>query len=176
MYLKHLAENIQKKHRYAWRRNEKWLSIIRALHRRSRNIVVDLSRKFAKYIVLKARKTKSAIVLEDLDKLWFSASQKSSSLADKLSRFAYRKLQLAIVAKAIEYNVPIVFVNPRGTSTICPRCGAKLTYNHRLAICRNCGFVADRDTVGAINIYFKAIEYLAPCLGSWGIHSMTNET
>ncbi len=100
LYLKHYAEEVQKRHSYAWRRNEKWLEIIRALHRKSRNIVIDWSRKFAKYIALKAKKTKSAIVLEDLDKLWFNASRKSSSLADKLSRFAYRRLQHAVVTKA----------------------------------------------------------------------------
>ena len=175
LYLKHLAETVQKHHSYAWRRNRKWLDIIEALHRRSRNIVVDWSRKFAKYIVLKAKRTRSAIVLEDLEKLWFNSSQKSSSLADKLSRFAYRKLQVAIIAKAVEYNVPLILVNPRNTSTTCPRCEAKLSYNHRLTICRNCGFIADRDTVGAINIYLKAIQALAPRPGSWGTHPMTDE-
>ncbi len=175
LYLKHLAENTQKRHSYAWKRNRKWLETIRALHRKSRNIVVDWSRKFVQYIVLKAKKTKSIIILEDLDKLWFNSSQKSSSLADKLSRFAYRKLQRAVVTKAVEYNVPIILVNPRDASSLCPRCGAKLVYNYRLAICRNCGFIADRDTVGAMNIYLKALKYLAPCHGSWGTHSMPDE-
>jgi len=176
LYLKHLAEEVQKHHSYAWRRNKKWLKIIRALHRRSRNIVVDWCRKFAKYIVLKAKKTKSAIVLEDLEKLWFNASRKSSSLADKLSRFAYRKLQQAILTKAIEYNVPVIFIDPRNTSSTCPRCRYKLSYNHRLAICPRCGFMTDRDTAGAMNIYLKVFKLLAPRLGSWGIHPMTNET
>jgi len=175
LYLKHLAEDVQKRHSYAWRRNRKWLDIIRALHRRSRNVVVDWSRKFAKHIVLKARRTRSAVVLEDLERLWFNSSRKSSNLADKLSRFAYRKLQLAIITKAIEYNVPIVFMNPRNTSTACPKCGAKLVYNHRLAICPRCGFMADRDTVGAMNVYLKAIQALAPRYGSWGTHLMTDE-
>ncbi len=174
--LKHLAECVQKRHGYAWRRNRKWLDIIRALHGRGSNIVIDWCRKFAKYIVLKARKTRSAIVLELLGKLWFNSSQKSPSLADKLSRFAYRRLQLAIITKAMEYNVPIVFVNPRDTSSTCPRCGAKLEYIHRLAVCRKCGFIADRDTVGAVNIYLKALKTLAPCLGSRGTHPMTDET
>ncbi len=176
MKLKHLAEDVQKRHSYAWRRNGKWLGIIRALHGRSRNVVIDWSRKFAKYIVLKARRTRSAIVLEDLKKLWFNSSQKSFSLADKLSRFAYRKLQLAILTKAVEYNVPIIFAESKNTSSICPGCSAKLTYNHRLGICRNCGFIADRDTVGSMNIYLKAFRILAPCLGSWGTRSMTDET
>ncbi len=176
LYLKHLAEKVQKRHSYAWKRDKKWLEIIRALHRRSRNVVIDWSRKFAKQIVLKTRRTRSAVVLEDLERLWFNSSRRSSSLADMLSRFAYRKLQLAIITKAIEYNVPIIFVNPRDTSAICPTCGAKLIYDYRLAICPRCRFIADRDTVGAMNIYLKALEYLAPRLGSWGTHPMTDET
>ncbi len=176
LYLKHLAEDVQKCHSYVWRRNRKWLGIIRALHRRSRNIVVDWCRKFAKYIVLKARRTRSAIVLEDLEELWSNVSRKSSSLADKLSRFAYHKLQQAILTKAVEYNVPIVFIDPKNTSTMCPRCEYRLFYNYKLAICPRCNLIADRDTVGAMNIYLKAIKYLAPCHGSWGTHPMTNES
>ncbi len=165
LYLKHLAENVQKRHSYAWRRSIKWVETIKALHKRSRDIVIDWSHKLAKYIVLKARRTRSAIVLEDLEKLWYNSSRKLTSLADKLSRFAYRKLQLAIITKAIEYNVPILFVNPKGTSSTCPRCGNRLSYNHRLAICRKCGFMTDRDTVGAMNIYLKALKYLAHAMG-----------
>ena len=41
LHLKYLAESVQKKHSYAWKRNEKWLEIIRALHRRSKNVVID---------------------------------------------------------------------------------------------------------------------------------------
>ncbi len=164
--LKIHAERIQRKHPRMWRYSERILARIRGLHRRSRNIVVDWCRKFAKYIVLKASRTRSTVVLEDLEKLWVNASRKSSSLADKLSRLAYRRLQYAIITKAIEHNVPLVFVNPRGTSTTCPKCGAKLSYNHRLAICRKCGFVADRDTIGAMNIYIRALRSMWGSQGS----------
>ena len=175
--LKIHAEKIQEKYSRMWRYNERILDRIRSLHRRSRNIVVDWSRKFAKYIVLKAKRTRSVIVLEDLDKLWFNSSQKSSSLADKLSRFAYRKLQLAIITKAIEYNVPIMFVDPKNTSSMCPRCGAKLFYTHRLAICRKCGFITDRDTVGAMNIYLRAARRMRGSQGSPpSAPAMNNET
>ena len=175
--LKIHAEKLQKKHPRMWRYNEKTLSRIKSFHRRSRNIVLDWSRKFAKYIVLKAKRTRSVIVLEDLGKLWFSSSRKSRTLADKLSRFAYRRLQSAIITKAIEYNVPIIFVDPRNTSSTCPRCGAKLVYEHRLAICRKCGLIADRDTVGAMNIYLRGLRSMWESIGSSpNAPPMNNET
>ena len=164
--LKIHAEKLQKKHPRMWRYNNKILNRVKSLHRRSRNIVIDWSRKFAKYVVFKARRIRSAVVLEDLEKLWFNTSQKSSRLADKLSRFAYRKLQHAIITKAVEYNVPVIFVNPKCTSTVCPRCGAKLSYNHRLTICSRCGFIADRDVVGAMNIYIRALRRMRGSQGS----------
>ncbi|RLG58999.1 transposase, partial [Candidatus Geothermarchaeota archaeon] len=163
--LKAYAEELQRKYPKRWRYNLRILNRIRSLHRRARNIVVDWCRKFAKYIVLKARKTGSAIVLEDLEKLWQTRSQSDSKLAWKLSRFAYRKLQLAIITKAIEYQVPIIFVNPRSTSKACPRCGSELRYWHRLGICPVCGYKRDRDVIGAINIYQRALKGMCGVLG-----------
>ena len=174
--LKHLAEEVQKRHPYSWRRNKRLLRLIGSLHRRSARIVLDWSRKVAKYVVSKAKRMRAAIAVEELEKLWHSASQKSSSLADRLSRFAYRKLLQAIEAKCIEHNVPVIHVDPRNTSKTCPRCGSRLRYEHRLAICPRCGFTADRDTVGAMNIYKRALAALAPPPGSAGPHPMTNET
>jgi putative transposase len=170
--LKNLAEHIQKRHPYSWRRNTKMLKLVGSLHRRSARIVLDWSRKIAKYIVLKAKRLGAAVVVEDLERLWHNASQKSSTLADKLSRLAYRKLIQAIEAKVAEYNVPLVYVSPRHTSRTCPRCGAELRYWHRLAICLYCGFIADRDAVGAVNIHKRALTAIMPrALGrgsTWG--------
>ncbi len=123
LYLKIHAERVQKKYPRMWRYSKRILNRIRSLHRRSRNIVIDWSRKFA-------------------------------------------KLQLAIVTKAIEYNIPVIYVNPRGTSTLCPKCGAKLSYTHRLAICGNCGFIADRDTVGTMNVHLRGLRGMWGSLGS----------
>mgnify|MGYP000489323227 CR=1 FL=1 len=164
--LKIHAERLQKKYPRMWRYNKRILNRIKNLHRRGKNIVIDWCCKFARYIVLKAKKTKSIIVLEDLEKLWFNISRKFSTLANKLSRFAYHKLQRSIITKAVEYNVPILLVNPKDTSTMCPRCEAKLSYTHRLAICHRCGFIADRDKVGAMNIYLRALRGMCPSLGS----------
>ena len=107
--------------------------------------------------MLKAKRYQYAIVLEELTHLRENSIDSRSKLVWKLSMFTYRKLQESIVSKAIEYNVPVIFVNPMNTSTTCPKCGNKLTYIHRLAICSKCGFIADRDTTGAMNIWLKAL-------------------
>ena len=175
--LKAHAENIQKKYPNRWRYNKRIFNRIRELHRRARNIVSDWCRKVAKYIVLKAKKLRACIVLEDLEKLWYARSQKDPRLAWKLSRFAYRKLQLAIITKAVEYNVPVAFVDPRGTSSTCPRCGSKLEYVYRLGYCRNCGLIADRDTIGVINLYLRVFNGDVPGCGSRvNAPAMKNET
>ena len=151
------AEEIQKKYPKRWRYSERALNRIRFLYRRARNIIIDWSRKIAKVVVLKTKKHNYAIVLEDLEHLHVNITKNERNAIWKLSMLAYRKLQGAIISKAIEHSVPIVFVNPRNTSSVCPRCGSKLIYTYRLAICRKCRFVSDRDTVGAMNIWLRVL-------------------
>ncbi|WP_054844766.1 zinc ribbon domain-containing protein [Vulcanisaeta souniana] len=87
-----------------------------------------------------------------------SINKKDGGVRWKLTLFAYRRLQHAVIAKAVEYNVPVVFVDPRDTSNVCPMCGgARLNYIHRLAYCLRCGFIGDRDVVGATNIWLRAL-------------------
>ncbi|WP_252900620.1 RNA-guided endonuclease TnpB family protein [Vulcanisaeta sp. JCM 14467] len=171
------AEELQRRYPKRWRYNERILSRIKALHRRTRNIINDSSWKLAKEIVTKAYKHKHAIILEDLEHLRDSINGKDDGIRWKLTLFAYRRLRHAVIAKAIEHNVPVIIVDPRNTSTTCPRCGSRLTYIHRLAFCRNCGFIGDRDVVGAMNIWLRAVQACAGLPGSTQSASpMNNET
>jgi putative transposase len=160
------AEELQKKYAKRWRFNEKILSRVKALHRKSRNIVIDWSWKLAKHVVLKALKHGYAIALENLDGLRENTNSKSGEVAWKFTMFAYRRLQHSVISKALEYGVPIVVVDPRSTSSTCPRCGEKLVYIYRLAVCRRCGFKADRDSVGVVNIWLRALQAYAGVPGS----------
>jgi len=160
------AEEIQRKYPKKWKYNEKILKRIRTLHKKARNIVVDWCRKFAKEIVLKAKKHNYTIALENLTRLHENMSTNKDIFVWKLSMFAYRKLQEAILNKAIEYNTPIAFINPRNTSSTCPRCYTKLSYDHRLATCSKCGLIADRDRIGAMNIWLRFIHAYAGEHGS----------
>ncbi len=171
------AEELQRKYPKRWRYNERILNRGRCLHKRARNIVIDWCRKFAKEIVLKAKKQNYTIVLENLTRLHENTSKNKDIIVWKLSMFAYRKLEEAIVNKAIEFNVPIAYINPWNTSSRCQRCYAKLSYNYRLAICSRCGFVADRDRVGAVNIWLRYIYAYAGMLGSsLSVPAMKDET
>lgn len=104
------------------------------------------------------RKHGYAIVLEDSENLHRNMNKNKNTIAWEPAMFAYRKLQKSIVSKAIEYNVPVIFVNPKNSSSVCPRYRGKLTYSHRLTTCPRCGLIADRDKVGVMNIWFKAFE------------------
>jgi putative transposase len=159
------AEELQRKYPKRWRYSKRILNRIRKLHGKARNIVTDWSWKLAKQIVLKALRRGHAIALEDLNGLRKRAGNVNDIVAWKFTMFAYRRLQHAVIAKAIEYSVPVVVVNPRGTSSLCPICGHKLTYIHRLAICERCSFIADRDTVGAMNIWLRALHAHAGACG-----------
>jgi len=60
------AEGLQRKYPKRWRYNERILNRVKSLHQRAKNIVIDGSRKFAKRLVLFAKRKKYTIVLEEL--------------------------------------------------------------------------------------------------------------
>ena len=81
----------------------------------------------------------------------------------KTMHLDYRTLQNAIVTKAIEYNVPLYFIDPRGTSKSCYRCGSELVFHGRLGVCPKYGLVADRDKNASLNIYKRVWESQGLC-------------
>ena len=160
------AEELQRKYPRMWKYNGRILSRIKALHRRDRNIINDFCWKLAREIVVKAHRQRHAVVLEDLEHLRKSINGKSSGVRWRLTLFAYRRFQHVVISKAIECNIPIIVVDPRNTSSTCPRCGSRLVYVNRLAICETCGFRRDRDTIGAMNIWLRALQAYAGEPGS----------
>ncbi len=167
--LKKYAEKVQKKHPRTWKRSRRLLERVRRYHRRSRNIVLDSVRKLALNIVRRARRMGYAVAVEDLAGLWRGRSRNGPSrLTRVLSRFAYGKLMQTIIAKAVEHGVPLLLVDPRGTSTTCPRCGSKLEADGRTVHCPRCGLWVDRDYAAAMNIHRRAMSTLTGMRGALG--------
>ncbi len=58
-------------------------------------------------------------------------------------------------------GVPLAIVDPRGTSSECPNCDTELEENgYRRLKCLSCGFEADRDVVGKLNIRKRVLKTL----------------
>ncbi|MDG7035351.1 MAG: transposase [Nitrososphaerota archaeon] len=147
---------------------------------RSRRYRDELYRRFAqKVIIPAAMKFKSVIAIEDLNAAEMVA--RTSGLPSQERKFhrllnatALRTLQKMIREAAQAKGVPIIEVDPRGTSQCCPRCNPDLDVSldkgkfypddangHPERVkCPNCGYENDADWIGAWNIAGRAIKTL----------------
>jgi len=100
---------------------------------------------------------RSAVVLEDLNGL--REDRKGGSKFNKrLTLWFYRKAQFCIEYEAKERGLQVAKVDPRGTSSRCPRCGAKLVeVGHRRLRCPRCGLEGDRDVIATIHIVLQVV-------------------
>jgi len=161
-----LAENLQKRYsspRYpAWRRRRGILNRIRSYHRKSRNILEDWARKTSLEIVRFAKKLGYAVAREDLTGLINSLRRiKNKDHRTKLIIMGYSRLGRWIDWQAMKLGAPLVIVDPRGTSSECPKCDSKLEENgYRRLRCPRCKFEADRDVIGKLNIRKRALKKL----------------
>jgi len=108
----------------------------------------------AKELVLMAKERRYGIAIENLKGLRHGKVGKRHR--KRLHKWAYRDLINKIVYKAKLHGVPVMFVNPKGTSRTCSRCGAKGRVKSRWFVCPKCGFQLDRDLNAARNIAKKA--------------------
>ena len=104
----------------------------------------------------------STIVLEDLRN--YEPPKHWHKLSRKLSNWLRGALYDILKYKAQRLGINLVRVNPRWTSSFCPRCGAKgekisdprarqVIKSGRFFYCGSCTYLADRDYIAAINIY-----------------------
>ncbi len=108
------------------------------------------------------------IVLEDLRS--YEPPKNKRKLSRKLSNWMRGALYKILRYKAKRVGIQILRVNPRWTSSYCPRCGQKgqkirdtrdrrQNKRGRMFECPACLFLADRDYIGALNIYRMYQEY-----------------
>ena len=73
----------------------------------------------------------------------------------------YSRLGRWIDWQAEKQGGPLAIVNPNETSSECPKCNSKLEENgYRRLRCPRCGFEADRDVIGKLNIRKRALKIL----------------
>jgi len=148
-------ERIQRKYAKSWKFTKGVRRVIERHGERVRNISWDYTHKVGNLITELAFKHKSIIVLENLDKLRENA-KKGRKFNKKLALWFYRRIQFCIEYEAMERGLRVVKVNPRGTSSKCPKCSSKLVEDkYRMLKCNKCNFVGDRDVTATINLYKK---------------------
>jgi putative transposase len=156
-------ERIQERYPRSWRFVK---GIRRAIERhgeRIRSISWDYAHKLGDSIAKLALRFRSVVVLEDLEKLRENG-KRDKKFNKRLGLWFYRRIQFCVEYEARERNLKVVKVNPRGTSSKCPRCGGRLFEDgYRVLRCRRCGFVGDRDVTATINIYRRYVSKHPRC-------------
>jgi len=112
-----------------------------------------------------ASQKNSALAVEDLKRLNSSFKDFSRNQRIRLALWAYKKILEAIEFKAKVEGIPVIKVNPKGTSTKCPICQSKLKeVSYRRLRCPSCGFKGDRDYIASLNLRMKAPQagWIAP--------------
>jgi IS605 OrfB family transposase len=179
LHYKRLAEELQKKYsstRYnAWLRRRGIRERIRYFHRKAGNIIEDWAKKVSHKIMSLAKQHLYAIAREDLTNLVDGLRKLPKEHRVALLMLSYRRLEQWIDWQCEKNGVPIIVVDPRGTSTTCPRCNIKLVENgYRKLRCSRCGFEADRDTVAVLNIEKRALEKMWGALTPLNAPQMTD--
>ena len=150
--------------RSGFKRNDhrKKKQFFKEIQNRLQNRTTQYIHKISKDIVQNAVETKSVIAFEDLKgirKLYRKGNGQGNRYRKKMNGWQFYELQRQIQYKALWNGIPVVFVDPKRTSKLCPICGDKIQEdysNKRKLLCINCGKSMDRDVVASMNIAHKA--------------------
>jgi IS605 OrfB family transposase len=106
-------------------------------------------------LVQMAVQSHGLLVLERLDGMKGRLREASRRLRRRLlNHWSVMRFHRILRVKARAYGVPLVFVDPQGTSKTCPICGGNLRGQER--VCPSCGL--SRHYVAAINIARRGME------------------
>jgi putative transposase len=106
-------------------------------------------------LVQMAVQSHGLLVLERLDGMKGRLREASKRLRRRLlNHWSVMRFHRILGVKARAYGVPLVFVDPKGTSKTCPICGGNLRGQER--VCPSCGL--SRHYVAAINIACRGVE------------------
>ncbi|RDI29925.1 RNA-guided endonuclease InsQ/TnpB family protein [Lentzea flaviverrucosa] len=142
-------------------------SASRCLRRRARREhrhVTQVNHEIAKKMVAVAQRTGRGIALEDLSGIRDRVRPRRDQRATH-SSWPFQQLGAFIAYKAKRAGVPVITVDARYTSQMCPRC-SHVARNNRpnrdWFCCRQCGLAGPSDHVAGINVRDRARSVWAP--------------
>lgn len=147
-----LRKSLQKCGSRSAKRKLKKLSGREARFGRNTNHVVS------KAIVETAKHNRLGVAVEDLTGIGKRVRVKKAT-RDDLTSWAFYELRSFLEYKARLAGLPLRAVDPRNTSRTCPNCGHCDKGNRKTQAefaCMSCGYAANADFVGAVNIAARA--------------------
>lgn len=150
-----VRENIQKKIPTNLQKQRK---LLKRIGKREYNRINDRLHKVSNKIIKEVGDKN--IVFENLSMTTIDCIKdvKGKEFKAKLSSWVHGRLQRYTKYKSLN---KVVFVNPRGTSSICAGCGGQVIHpTWKESYCPNCKTLYDRDKNAAINILVKGIKGL----------------
>ena len=126
--------------------------------RREARHATHVNHRIAKAIVAVAERTGRGIALEDLQGIRDRARLHRHQRATH-SSWPFHQLEQHITYKARRAGVPVLLVDARHTSQMCPRCKHTSRSNRPTRdwfCCRRCGLAGPADVVAAVNIRDRA--------------------
>ena len=118
----------------------------------------------SKRLVDHAGKNHLGIVLENINgirKLYRKGNGQGRKYRGRLNAWSFHEVDRQICYKASWIGLPVVRVNPKGTSSKCSVCGDRLVFSKesRTLHCPSCGYYVDRDVNAARNILSAGLRF-----------------
>jgi len=149
----HRRRNLQKKQTRPAKRK------LRKISGQQARFQKDVNHCISKAIVADAKRTESAIAIEDLSGIRKRVTARRHQRA-RLSNWGFHQLRAFLSYKAALSGVPLLLVDPRNTSRECPKCGHIDKANRKTRndfLCVKCGLAGPADTIAARNIRARAL-------------------
>jgi putative transposase len=126
--------------------------------RREQRHATQVNHRIGKEIVAVAQRTERGIALEDLGGIRERVRPCRDQRATH-SSWPFRQLGQIVTYKARRAGVPVIEVDARYTSQMCPRCGHTVRNNRSTRdrfSCRRCGLAGPADHVAGVNVRRRA--------------------
>ncbi|HXE63201.1 MAG TPA: transposase [Bryobacteraceae bacterium] len=118
-----------------------------------------VNHNISKHLVSKAFVEQKALAIEDLKGIRDRVTVRKTHRYERIS-WAFNQMRQFLTYKCEAAGIPLIVVDPRNTSRICPACGHCAKENRRSQsefLCVECGLEMNADLVGAINIQARGI-------------------
>lgn len=131
--------------------------------RKQRNKVNRLLHNVSKAVVEHAEIQKLGVVMERLKgirKIYQKGNGQSRWFRGRMNGWSFYELQRQIEYKAKWEGLPVIYISPQKTSSICAVCGSRITEcTERKVYCPTCQTLLDRDVNAAKNILARGLRF-----------------